>query len=201
MDERLRGFVAVELPEPVLAALTEIQAALGARVSRAGLGRGVRWVNPSGIHLTLKFLGGTPSHLLPVIERNLAAKLAGQRPFPLELSGLGVFPGFQAPRVLWVGIAGDLAELAAIQRKVEEAISPLGFPPESRAYSPHLTLGRVDEAMKRAERQLLGEIVRGSQLAPRGQFEVTQISLMRSELSPAGARYSRLLAVPLRPSR
>lgn len=193
----VRTFVAVELPEEVRAWLAEAQAGLAARTARAGLGRGVRWVEPSGIHLTLKFLGGTSPRLLPEIERRLAVALAGQRRFSLEASRLGVFPGLRAPRVLWVGLAGGLEELAAVQQRVEEAIAPLGFPTEARAFSPHLTLARVHESVGPAERQLLGEVVRGYSLAAARRFEVAEVSLMRSELSPRGARYSRLLAVPL----
>jgi len=193
----VRTFVAVELPAEVRAWLAETEAGLSARAARAGLGRGVRWVKPSGIHLTLKFLGGTSPRLLPEIERRLAVALAGQRRFSLETSKLGVFPGLRAPRVLWVGLAGGVGELAAVQQRVEEAIAPLGFPTEARAFSPHLTLARVHESVGPAERQLLGEVVRGYSLAAARRFGVAEVSLMRSELSPRGARYSRLLAVPL----
>lgn len=197
--EQIRTFVAVELPADVLEWLAQVQAGLMDRATRAGIGRGIKWANPSGIHLTLKFLGATPRELVPEIERRLAKHLAGQRRLALETAGLGVFPGYRAPRVLWVGLTGDLAELGTVQRLVEEAIAPLGYPTEARAFSPHLTLARVGESMGPAERQLLGEVVRGVTARASRRFEVGEISLMRSELSRAGARYSRLLAVPLLP--
>ncbi len=197
METTLRTFVAVELPEQVLAALGQAQAGLSARATRAGVGRSVRWVSPSGIHLTLKFLGDTPASLVPEIQSRLAAGLSGQRRLAVSLSGLGVFPSLRAPRVLWVGLAGDLAGLAELQRRVEDAIGPLGYPADSRPFSPHLTLARVGEAASPSDRQVLGEIVRSYSPAPVGQIEVGDVSLMRSELSRAGPRYTRLLAVGL----
>ncbi len=195
----LRTFVAIELPDGVLAALEEVQAALSARAARAGVGRGLKWVGASGIHLTLKFLGPTGASLVPEIERRLATGLAGQRSLSLGLAGLGVFPSSRAPRVLWVGLAGDLVGLGEIQRLVEGAIAPLGYPTESRPFSPHRTLARVGDAVGPADRQVLGELVRAFDRPPSASFVAAEVSLMRSELSPAGARYSRLFGVPLLP--
>jgi 2'-5' RNA ligase len=195
--EQIRTFVAIELPPDVLAWLGESQAGVTARAVRVGVGRGVKWASPSGVHLTLKFIGGTPPELVPEIERRLGAALAGRRRFALATAGLGVFPNLRAPRVIWVGLAGELPELTVVQRQVEEAIAPLGYPAEARGFSPHLTLARVQEWVGPADRQLLGEVVRGYSLPAPRRFEVAEVSLIRSELGRAGARYTRLLAVPL----
>ena len=173
------------------------RAARRRELSRAGVDRGLRWTAPDGVHLTLKFLGETSSRLLPAIERRLVESLAGQRRFPLELSGLGVFPGARSPRVIWVGLGGDLDALAAAQRQVEEAMSPLGFAPERRPFSPHLTLARLNDWGAPLERQAIGEIVAGQKWRWSGRFEATVVSLVRSELGRGGARYTQLLAVPL----
>lgn len=197
LPDQVRAFVAVELPTTALEALAQAQSALAAQLDRIGARRAVRWVNPTGIHLTLKFLGNTPSGLLSEIETRLASTLAGRPEFSLELSGLGVFPSARATRVLWVGLAGELPALGAVQRLVEEAVSPLGYPTEARPFVPHLTLGRVSDSASLAERQAIGEVVQKSGPPPVGRFAVSEVSLIRSELSRSGARYSRLFAVSL----
>jgi 2'-5' RNA ligase len=195
--EDLRTFVAIELPPAVHEALGQTQSLLASRMARAGVDRAVRWVNPSAIHLTLKFLGPTPAGLLPDVEARLVASLAGRRQFALDLAGLGVFPSPGAPRVLWVGLAGQIDDLMAVQRLVEEALSPLGYPTDARRFSPHLTLARVNDWAGAADRQFIGEAVRNAGVSPAGRVEVAEVSLMRSELGRGGARYSRLLAVAL----
>ncbi len=193
-EETLRTFVAVELPQDVLAALGRSQRSLDARLRS----RALRWTRPEGIHLTLKFLGDTPTELLPEVERRLQESLAGVPPFGLELAPLGVFPNARATRVVWVGLAGDLQALAEIQRRVEDSIAPLGYPTEKRSFSPHLTLARVADTATADERRDVGSAVATAAPPPRTRFEVGEVSLMRSQLGPGGARYTRMLAVPLR---
>jgi RNA 2',3'-cyclic 3'-phosphodiesterase len=196
-ESQVRAFVAVELPDEIRAALTDIRGTLSERVARAGVDRGVRWTDPAGVHLTLKFLGATSPPLLPDIERRLAEALVGQPRFSIELSGIGAFPNLRSPRVLWVGLGGDVESLAVAQRLVEAAISPLGFPTEARPFSPHLTLARLNDWVTPPDRQVIGEIVARQRWRWQGRFEVTEISLMRSELVRGGARYTQLLDLPL----
>ena len=190
--ELIRAFVALEVPPRVLGALREAQEELKRRAMARGIEQEVRWVDPKGIHLTLKFLGGVPATQLPAIEAALRAGLAGQTPFSLTLGEAGVFPRLAAPRVLWIGVGGALPILQAVQQRVEAALVPLGYPAEARPFAPHLTLGRVRETVGAERRRTLGGIITAPLGIPAPQWEVHEVSLMRSELRPGGARYSRL---------
>lgn len=192
-SENLRAFVAVELPEDVMAAVDRAQRSLAARLG----GRMCRWTRSEGIHLTLKFLGDTPADMVPEIERRLREALSGVPAFTLALAPLGVFPNASAPRVVWIGLSGDLQALHSIQRRVEEAISPLGYPTEQRPFSPHLTLGRVADFASPADRREIGAAVETASPPPQVRFDVGEVSLIRSELGPGGARYTRLANVTL----
>lgn len=203
----LRTFVAIELPDGVKEGLAAAQRAWRAAAGPGGdvgggardgvRGAAVKWVEPAGIHLTLKFLGATPAHLVADIERELEWGLTSVRAFRLELGEAGVFPGPRAPRVLWVGLRGDLETLGRVGDITEATIAPLGYPTEARPFAPHLTLGRVREDARPEERRRLGEAVARLR-PPTASFVVDAVSLIRSERGPAGARYTRLFALPLR---
>jgi RNA 2',3'-cyclic 3'-phosphodiesterase len=182
----LRLFIALELPPEVHATLSIAQAAL------ADQGLRVRWVDPAGAHLTLKFLGATrPEQVVP-ISFALRRAVAAFEPFDLRTTRLGVFPDPRAPRVVWLGIMGDLNRLDALQRAVEAAIAPLGFPTERRGFKPHLTLGRVIKDAPRVEVLRVGQAVAASRPVPAAHWRVSRVSLMRSDLQPGGARYTRV---------
>jgi 2'-5' RNA ligase len=117
--------------------------------------------------------------------------------FPLSLATLGVFPGPLAPRVVWIGLGGDVASLGQLRRNVESAVSPLGYPPDRRGFSPHLTLARVNDFVSPSTRSVLGRIVQESPPPAALRFDVAEVALMRSELTRDGAIYSRVLSLPL----
>ncbi|MBI2872485.1 MAG: RNA 2',3'-cyclic phosphodiesterase [Chloroflexi bacterium] len=196
MSEVIRAFVAIELPEPVKAHLVELMS----RLRWQGLS-GVRWVRPEGIHLTLKFLGNVEVTMLDAIHKALERAAGGQEPFALHLEGTGAFPRPANPRVLWVGLAGDLEALGRIQRRVEEGLVALGLPPEERPFSPHLTLGRVQAPLPPAQRQRLAVTLEG--LTPEVSLAIPAraVSLMRSTLLPSGAVYDQLRQVTLSSAR
>jgi len=186
----VRTFVAVELDGPMRDALAALQAQI-----RRELDPPMRWVKPEGMHLTLKFLGQTREDLVPSIADALTAAARRSRPFTIELGEPGGFPNVRRPRVLWAAVRGDLDALADLRQNVEEMIAPLGFPTEGRAFRPHLTLGRAaGEARIAPERWAAA----GLESAAVGQT-VGHVALMKSELGPGGARYSRLAAAELGP--
>lgn len=187
----LRLFVAVELGEAALAALASLQEDL----RRQGL-EGLRWVRPEGVHLTLKFLGETPAERLPAIEAALGRAVAGVLPHVLRLDGLGTFGSRRSPRVLWVGLQGDLEELGRLQQQVESALAQAGFPKEDRRFSPHLTLARVRPETAGALSERIARALAAAQ-PPEATIAVREVSLMRSTLGPGGAVYDRLAAFPL----
>ncbi len=190
--EQIRAFIATELPDEVRAALDQLQN--GLKSERRSF---VRWVHPEGIHLTLKFLGNIGAGKVPEIIEAMAKACRGVTSFHLALNGLGVFPNFRSPRVVWVGLVGEVEKLSALQECLEQALEPLGFAPEDRAFTPHLTLGRLRDGTTREERLRFGELVTSMRSGGMPSFEVSAISLMRSELMPSGAVYSRLQSVSL----
>jgi 2'-5' RNA ligase len=114
------------------------------------------------------------------------------KPFHLEIGKLGCFPNLRRVQVVWVGIAGDLDPLQRLAKKLEANMAELGFPPEGRAFTPHLTLARIRDDASPDQRRALGEIVAGIKLESNLIFNINSISLMRSQLRPSGAVYTEL---------
>ncbi|GBD12936.1 RNA 2',3'-cyclic phosphodiesterase [bacterium HR24] len=189
--ERWRLFVALELPAQVKEGLASLQDDLRSQ----GLGR-LRWVRPEGIHLTLKFLGETPAARVQGIADALREAAAGTGAIALALDGLGTFGNRRGPRVLWVGLAGDLERLSRLQERVEEAMSRLGYPREGRPFSPHLTLARVPEEEMRLCAPLVERAV-AKAAVPAVTMSLSELCLMRSHLQPSGAVYERVAAFAL----
>jgi 2'-5' RNA ligase len=187
--------VAVELTEAVRATIAAAQDELRGVLKDGG--RSIRWVDPAGAHLTLKFLGDTPEPAVAGIEAALRGALVGRGALRLQTSALGCFPSGRQPRVLWLGLEGDLEPLGAIRDAVEEAISPLGWPTEARPFAPHLTLARLRPEASHAERAGVGKACGTIWPPPPTHFAVEEVSLMLSELRPDGARYTPLARVPL----
>ncbi len=184
----MRLFIAINLPQEERARLDrEVQALRAARLP-------VRWVAADALHLTLKFLGEVPDGRVGEVETVTTAVAARFTPFRLELSGLGAFPNPRNPRVVWVGVQAP-PELARLAGALEEAMAGLGFPRESRPFSPPLTLGRAERDARAGDFRALPALV--AQFGFRAAVEARSADLMRSQLSPRGARYERLLAAPL----
>ena len=184
----LRLFVAVELPLDVKRALESTIASLRTALTSDAM----RWVRAEGIHVTLKFLGAVAAERVGAIEAALRDATAGAAPFDLKPGGIGSFGGSGGLRVVWVGIAGEVEQLASLAERVEAALEPLGFARERRPFAAHLTLARVREDASREERSRLYALL--AQLAPTElpSFRVDLISLMQSTLSRGGATYHSL---------
>ena len=157
-----------------------------------GVARDVAWVACDNVHLTLKFLGGVDAARLTALSEALTAAVTGQPAFDLAVRGLGAFPSRTRARVLWAGVADGGPALASLAARVDDALEPLGFPREARAFSAHITLGRVREPRPnpRLAQALTSDAAFGRQ-------RVGRVCLMRSELSPRGARYTELAAATL----
>lgn len=190
--EKIRSFVAIELPQDVTSALDELESDLRQRLQTGA----IRWVAAKSIHLTLKFLGDVPADQMDAVSKALSAACAGIPPFTFHLAGLGCFPNLRRPRVVWVGVEGSLQQLHQLRSAVEAHIAPLGYPTERRAFDPHLTLGRVKRVTP-AEAHRIGQVVEGVDLGTIARVHVSQVSLMRSDLTRAGAIHTRLASVTL----
>ena len=188
MIDTLRLFIAAELPDDVLMHVKRVQTLLKKELTSPAL----RWAHPSSIHLTLKFLGDVPVTQVEGVEAVLDEAAANHDPLELDVQGMGCFPNFQRPNVVWLGIKGDVKGLKALQTTIEMAMADLGFDPESRNYTPHLTLARVQRNTKTVERKAIGAKVEEWQEVRVTNWRVASISLMQSELKPTGAEYSQM---------
>jgi len=192
--EQIRSFVAIELPEEARKGLARLRDELERDEHRF-----VKWVDPGAIHLTLKFLGNIPSKRVTEVTGAMEEATQGTSPLHLQISGLGVFPGLKQVRVLWVGIGGEVDKLSKLQRNIDSALAGLGFPKEERPFAPHLTLARIRQGASPSERRSFGELVDSTIFEEKYPVEVETVNLMKSQLTPAGAIYTRLSAVRLRP--
>ena len=184
----MRLFLAINLPAAERARIQDAAAPL----RRARLP--VRWVDADALHLTLKFLGEVPDARKDAIVEAADAVAARFPALRLELGGLGAFPGLRNPRVVWVGVEAPPA-LGGLAVEVDGAMAALGFPREARPFSPHLTLGRAERDARPADFRALGDLA--ADFAYTASVEARSVDLMRSHLSPRGARYERLHAAIL----
>ncbi len=188
----IRAFIAIELPDEVK---TNLSALLGKL--KPGHERTVKWVDLNSIHLTLKFLGNIPESKIVDITQAVTNATQKFRPFSLSLQGLGTFPNLRSPRVAWVGIDGDVEVVTSIHRQIDRALVPLGFTPEKRSFSPHLTLGRVRDKATHTERRDLGKAIESIKVNNSAPFSVDRVSLMRSTLTKSGAIYDQISIIVL----
>ncbi|MFL6286577.1 MAG: RNA 2',3'-cyclic phosphodiesterase [Pyrinomonadaceae bacterium] len=180
----MRVFCAVELPD-------ELRSRVGERVRRLRAEfSGVRasWEKPEKLHITLKFSGDTEHARVAVLSGAAARAVACVEPFDLTIDEPGSFPPHGQPRVLWLGIADATGRLAFMQSALEEECAAVGFPRESRAFKPHLTLARLRSPHGARE---LAAAHRETPFEPQG-FKVSELVVMRSELGPGGSRYTPL---------
>jgi 2'-5' RNA ligase len=183
MSETIRTFIAFELPPGVIALLGNVQPELKRLKIR------VRWVRPENIHLTLKFLGNISPEDIDQIGTAMAAAAADFSPVTVSVRGLGVFPGIKRPRVIWVGLSGDIRSLLALQHRLEEKLAEAGFPKDKKSFKAHLTLGRIKQAANPATiRQMITDYAGLSS----EEFTFNQVILFKSDLKPSGAVYSKL---------
>jgi len=190
--DAVRAFVAVDLGVEAKDAVRAIQRQFEDLVPRGC----VRWTKSDQLHLTLCFLGNVPAPRLPELCLAVGGGLAGVARFRLRLGGLGAFPSPRAPRVLWVGLEGDLPRLLEVQDRVARAAGAFGDHQEARPFHPHLTIGRVNRPEARVGRAWQAFV--GERTAPAPcEREIGAVRLMRSRLRPDGAEYAELASFAL----
>lgn len=192
-NQAIRSFIAVELPDEVTSGLRELQAGLKLPGHTF-----VKWVTPEGIHLTLKFLGNISPHRVAEMTRVMEEASQGVSCFRLTVGGLGAFPNLRRPRVLWIGVGGEVEKLVALQQDIDHGLKPLGFVPEARPFTPHLTLARLREGASPEKLREFGDLVAKKPVEDGWEIVVSSLSLMRSQLFPSGAAYSCLTKVELK---
>jgi 2'-5' RNA ligase len=191
--EQIRTFVAIELDDTLKDVLRQVQEEL----KRAPIARIGRWVAPDGIHLTLKFLGNISPERVPEITQAIERGCHSFAPFTISLSQPGFFPNARRLRVVWVGVDGEVETLLQLQRSVESALNAIGFPPEKRGFQPHLTLARIRDYARPNEREEMAKRIAAVQVDTSASMLVREVHLIRSDLRPTGAVYTRLSTVPL----
>jgi 2'-5' RNA ligase len=197
-----RTFIAIDLNDEARSYLHEqIQ-----RLARA-LPR-VRWVDPETLHLTLAFLGELDDEPLEQAIQATTEVAQAASPFRVRVGSLGLFGPAQNPRVIWIGLAGRLQPLLDLQARLAARLMQAGFPPEERAYAPHLTLARIKNPLTHQELVALKGLLpaaasAGSRRPPPPKSEqilpeipVAHLSVMKSDLSHAGPHYTRLQFCP-----
>ena len=188
----IRSFIAIELPSKIKTELSGLVGRLSPKYQRS-----VKWVNPEGIHLTLKFLGSVPEEKISDIIDVLDDIASESHPFELCLDEVGAFPNLKSPRVAWVGISGNLHDLSSIHRKIENSIVHLGFEKEKRVFSAHLTIGRVKDSTNKIERADIGRDLSVSAIKQSLPFSINGFTLMKSTLTPKGAIYEQIACFTL----
>ncbi|MDD5633790.1 MAG: RNA 2',3'-cyclic phosphodiesterase [Candidatus Omnitrophica bacterium] len=178
----IRSFIAIEMSDEARREFSKVISKL------KDSGADVKWIDPDSLHLTLKFLGNIEETRVPDISKSILQITSNLDPFEMRLDGLGAFPNWTRPRVVWLGISegGSLAKNIAEQ--IERTMESYGFEREKRSFSPHITLGRVRSGKNVDKLKKIADSIKVDPCL----IEVKEIILFRSQLTPHGAIYSPL---------
>lgn len=184
----IRTFIAFELPKPIIEHITSIQKEI------RSYGFSAKWVSAENIHLTLKFLGNVNPTDLETIADTLYQSCKHHPPLQLIAKGIGAFPDVKRPRVVWVGMSGDIPQLIELQKELETNLEKIGFPKEGKPFQAHLTIARIKDKID--SKKLVESI---HQLADRRSeaFIVDQVTLFKSDLKPSGPIYTKLKTIKM----
>lgn len=187
--DSIRTFIGIPLPEDVVADIAASVAAL-----RRDYFETAKWIAPSAMHITLKFLGDVPENQLPAITDAMHAAAVNIESYRLQPHGFGAFPNQRRPRILWVGTLSPPSSHHRMFNQLETQLHHLGFEPEKRPHSPHITVARI-----KSKKQIPWppENFYVNLFDNYSDFCVNSIVLFKSTLSPQGAKYSRLHETPL----
>lgn len=184
-----RLFLGVDLPVPAKEECHRISQ----RLKKTGAD--VTWVEETNFHVTLQFLGDVEEGRIPEVTAACEAVGRDHPAFSFSLSGLGAFPGLFAPRTLWIGVQAPATTFLYLAQRLEEALGSLGFKKEGRAFHPHVTIGRVRSPRNRVH--LITALHQEAQKVFVPGLPAGTVTLFESHLSPQGARYAALAALPL----
>jgi 2'-5' RNA ligase len=184
----IRSFLAIELPGTIQKKIEEVQGDL--KSSHAD----VRWVSSEKIHLTLKFLGNIEESRIESIVKSIEEPIHTTSAFHLSVRGMGAFPHFKNPRVIWMGLVDGEKVLTSFQKQLETSLEKIGFQAEDRPFQPHLTLGRAKSSRGRDE--LIGRMEKYRE-EEFGDFQVERLILFKSDLTPSGPIYTPLRDIKL----
>jgi 2'-5' RNA ligase len=187
----VRSFIAIPLSDEARTKITQLQS----RLKGISPPNTVRWTVSQNVHLTLHFLGDIAVDDLEDAARAVGSAATSCPAFSLNLSNLGCFPNTRRPRIVWVGVSGETDTLVKFHQTLGEQLRRrIGFEPESRPYSPHLTIGRVKKGIPQRRLGQLGQMLDQEipQVGQLVELPVTEIQLIQSDLTPDGPIYTPL---------
>lgn len=188
----LRTFIAVDFPNEVIEKIASITTYFKTQLPP----RSIKWVDPSKLHLTLKFMGETPIGKLDAIKSSINNVSRSYSAFRVEVVDLGMYPNTKQPRVIWLGISGE-ENLILLKKQLDRSLEAVGFKPESRAFSPHLTIGRVRRSTNKETVEVIGQSLSQFKVKTLGVVHIEKIVYYQSELTPQGPHYTILQSSPL----
>lgn len=188
MEDKLRTFIAIELPEELQKKICYFIDTVKSPEDK------ITWVLSKNIHLTLKFLGYISIKDIDSVKDILQDVAGRYSPFDAVLRGGGVFPSQRSPRIIWIGIDAGGETLKDIYNDIEAGVESIGLPKEERSFTPHITVGRVKYIK---DMNGFGAVITKHKEDLFGNLKVDSISLIKSTLSPKGAVYENLFNIPL----
>jgi 2'-5' RNA ligase len=191
-EQSVRAFLSIHIPSAVREKLRAAQREIAAVIPEWA----VRWTPFEQLHLTLEFLGDVATGNVPPLESALKLIAAAHRPFELSTGRVGAFSSVRNPRVIWAGIGGEVDAVKALQADVNSSVRSFVAEQETRAYKPHVTLGRVRPVKARDLRQVSDALATATERGF-GSWRVDEFALMQSKLSPQGSQHSTLATFPL----
>jgi 2'-5' RNA ligase len=188
----MRTFIAIELPQDIKDAISRVQVKLKAT------GADVKWVAPSNIHLTLKFLGEIDEKTRDAVIEVMQEISSGIGQFPVKLGSIGAFPRIQSPRIIWIGLSQGHDQIKTIAQRLETELETCGLAKENREFSSHITIGRIrslknNDALAAGISKLDGTVTENL-----GEFLAGNITLFKSTLTPQGPIYEKLQETSLK---
>jgi len=180
----IRSFLAFELPEFVKEELSGLIRSFNRGVSK------VRWVKRENMHLTVLFLGNISEETIPAMAEDISDICERFSPFIVRMKGVGCFPNIRNPKVIWVGIDGEIERMAKFYESLVMNLSKYGIKQENRTYRPHLTLGRIKGNSNIRDR-MVGMISKGREITDK-EFILQELVLFKSDLRPQGPIYTKL---------
>jgi len=188
----LRTFIAAEIPRSIQQSIQQQVDNLRNIIGSSS----IRWIPGQNIHITLMFLGDVSSQSVQILKQILPSEAELHSPFDIHIEGFGSFPNSKRARVLYIGVQAP-AELGALHHGVESACGKIGYKPDTRPFSPHLTIGRVRQGISSSDRLKIRKVLGEFKIDSLGTASVDSIHLYKSELRPTGAVYTKLFTAPL----
>ena len=186
--EKIRSFIAINLNPEIKEYLVSLQASLNIHDTK------IKWVGKSNLHLTMKFLGDISLEQTELVKSALKEIANLFSPFNIKLSSnIGIFPTYQMPRIIWVGIKEGIDGLAELYNRIENNLSKKGFPREAKDFSGHITIGRVKFIRDKTN---LIQMLKGIEVDNVTQ-KIDSFDLMESRLTPGGPIYNITAKFPL----